>query len=112
MEQAREREARANAEAAALARNQLEVAQEAFEKRLAESEAAKQALTRQLEDLQQLSLPSPVKQARQLQHPPTFKTSLYVPRYRHAAVTDTCLYRIVRTCHRTGDSGTCNMICV
>ncbi|KAK9902172.1 hypothetical protein WJX75_006865 [Coccomyxa subellipsoidea] len=60
--QAREREARANAEAAALARNQLEVAQEAFEKRLAESEAARQALTRQLEDLQQLSLPSPVKQ--------------------------------------------------
>lgn len=69
MEQAREKEARAAAEAA---RNQLEVAQEAFEKRLAESEAARQALTRQLEDLQQLSVPSPVKQARQLQHPPTF----------------------------------------
>ena len=109
MEQAREREARESAEAA---RNQLKVAQESFEERLAESEAARQAFTRQLEDLQQLSVPSPVKQARQLRHPPTFKTSLYVPRYRHAAVTDTCVYRIVRTCHRTGDSGTCNMICV
>ncbi len=61
MVQAREGEARASAEAAGLARNQLEAAQESFQKCLAESEAARERLARQLEDSQQLSLPSPVK---------------------------------------------------
>ena len=61
--QAREVEAKASADAAILARSQLETAHEALAKQLAESEAVQEALSQQLRDLQHMAIASPVKQA-------------------------------------------------
>lgn len=61
--QASEQEAKASSDAAILAKTQLQTAQEAAAKRLAESVAAQEALSQQLRDLQQMAIPSPVKQA-------------------------------------------------
>lgn len=66
--QAREEEAKATADAAMLARSQLEAAQEGAAERLAESEATQEALRQQLRDLQQMAIPSPVKQASSHEH--------------------------------------------